>query len=98
MVLTAVQMKSTEVMAICILAVLLYIGVEVIKLEISQLVIVLVILYRVTPRVKELSDYFHRAYGSLPSIMKIQNIEKQCISENGKEKEKHIRKNSGDTI
>lgn len=90
-VLTAVQMKSTELMGICILAILLYIGVEVIKLEISQLVVVLVVLYRITPKVKELSDYLHRAYGSLPSIMKIQNIKKQCTPEREKVKEKNYK-------
>jgi len=97
-VLTAVQMKSTELMGICILAILLYIGVEVIKLEISQLVVVLVVLYRITPRVKELSDYLHRAYGSLPSIMKIQYIKKQCTPEKAKEKNRKILKSPIQTI
>ncbi|MFC1807242.1 ATP-binding cassette domain-containing protein [Candidatus Omnitrophota bacterium] len=91
-VLSAVQVRSIELFGYCALSLLIYIGIEVMTINATQLVIALVILSKIIPKARSLSDYFHRAYGNLPSLIKIQKIKEECMPEKAKKKEEARKK------
>lgn len=75
------QIKISELVGILVLSILLYIGLEVIEIVLSELALILIIFSRLVPKVRQFIDDFHRAVAHLPSIWRIKNIKKRCIEQ-----------------
>lgn len=75
------QIKISELVGILVLSILLYTGLKVIEIMLSELAIILLIFFRLVPKVRQLIDDFHRAVGHLPSIWRISAIKKRCVEQ-----------------
>ncbi len=85
-VLTAFQIKLSEIVGYTILSVLLYIGIDMFKLPAAKLILFIVVLVKVIPQVKAITTYLHQAYAGLPSLSKIREIQKNVETAEPKSK------------
>lgn len=76
--LSAWQVKLTEFCAFIVLAVIIYYGVKIIGMKTTNLVLILVVYSRLVAQIRTAIDSFHRAYSTLPSIEKLQEIANRC--------------------
>ncbi len=78
-VLTAIQSKLSELTGYVVLAIIIYSGIKVMRIPLTDVVLILVIFVRLVPKTKLIIDSFHRAYSGLPSLEKIQAIKSASL-------------------
>lgn len=79
--LEALRMRLFEFVGSAILLALLVFGIQVLRIALTEMLLLLVFLYRLVPRVTEAADFLHRAYVGLPALDKIQQLQRRSVAE-----------------
>lgn len=77
-VLSAVQTKLTELVGYIILCAIIFYYIRLQGGRLADVTLILVVFTRLVPKMKSIIDNFHVAYGSLPSLDRINSIKDSC--------------------
>jgi ABC-type bacteriocin/lantibiotic exporter with double-glycine peptidase domain len=80
-ILAAVQSKLSELTGYFILAIIVYAGTRIIEMKLASVILILIIFTRIVPKTKWVIDSFHRAYSSMPSMDKLEDIKNSSINQ-----------------
>ena len=80
-ILGSFQSKVSELTGTLILCILLFAGLEVLKLNFSDLAIILVVFSRLVPKIRKIFDDLHRAIAHVPASWRLSEIKKRCAEQ-----------------
>lgn len=80
-ILEAARLRLFEFVGTGIMLGLFAFGMQATETPLAKMLLMLVFLYRLVPKVTEAADQMHRAYVALPSLARIQEMQRRCTPE-----------------
>ena len=78
-ILSAIQSRLSELIGFITITIVFFVGRGPFNADYGKIILISVVLIRLVPQVRFITDSFHRAYSALPSFNKIQRLKNVCI-------------------
>ena len=79
-ILSAVQGRLSELIGFITITIVFFVGRGPFNADYGKIILISVVLIRLVPQVRSITESFHRAYGALPSFNKIRKLRNICVS------------------